>query len=149
MKLSVVSIIIVLVILVFSSGCINEPIEGTIGVSELNTQIIIEIIESEGKSFLNGTVIHKPFENEKYFIYEDTCGSFQKFKIENRSMIIIPLGMCGGGVQLDSLSSIRLTVELQNKTISRTMIIYKYKEKGLIRVLQRKWDNEQCTGAGL
>lgn len=152
MKLIVsgIYVLVGLLILVFSCGCIGKPIEGTVDIDELNTQINIEIIEAKGKHFWNGTVIHKPFEDEKYFIYEDTCGSFQKFKIENVSIIIIPLGMCGGGVLLDSLSSIRLTVERQNKTVSRTMDIYKYKERdGSIRILQRKWDDEQCSGAGL
>ena len=140
-----------LLILVFSSGCIGpivgyDPIEGTIDVNELNTQINIE--KSEG--FFNGTVIHKPFADEKYFIYEDTCGTFQKFKIQNDSEIVIPLGMCGGGIYLDSLSSIRLTVELQDRIITRTTDIYKYKERdGSIRVVHRKWYGEQCSGAGL
>lgn len=107
MKVVVSSIIFVgLLILVFSSGCISEPIEGTIDIDELGIQINIEIIEEKDKSFFNGTVIHKPFENENYFIYEDTCGSFQRFKIQNNSKIVVPLGMCGGGIYLDSLSSI-------------------------------------------
>ena len=157
MRLIVSGIFIGLVILVFSSGCIglnNEPIEGTIDIDDLSTQIIIEFYKDEGFCFFNGTfngtVIHKPFEDEKYFIYEDTCGSFQRFKSQNNSEIFIPLGMCGGGIYLDALSSIRLTVELQNRTFSRTMDIYKYKQRdGSIFVVQRKWDGEQCSGAGL
>ena len=148
MKVIVSGILLFLVF--FSAGCITEPIEGTLDIDELSTQINIEIIKDEGKSFWNGTVTHISFEDENYFIYEDTCGTFQKFKIQNDSEIVIPLGMCGGGIYLDSLSSIRLTVELQDRTISRTVDIYKYNNRdGSIRVVHRKWDGGQCSGAGL